>query len=249
MVALLVLIILGFVFLIHMAKGGYVGTGGTILVLFVIALIISAALSIDFSIVVILMIVVIALVVVVSLFDTKQQQSTTCDMDVQNTPQFSEYCQQNTAVFTLFGTEQIASGKDFRWKEALEKLALLEEGYFPYSLTFELPITGQALEKSKLDGFDYKIVPTESGKYADLYLKLSDVEKYITHRNRSGNYYRPSMYEQMPQEIRCLFYAGKVTIGVPFGQDGYIPCQVMTIQEAREFMSRKMEERYRRYIN
>ncbi len=149
-------------------------------------------------------------------------------------------------MFTLFGTEQLASGKDFHWKEALEKLALLEEGYFPYSHTFELPITDQALEKSKLDGFDCKIIPTENGKYADLYLKLSDVEKYIAHRNRSGNYYRPSMYEQIPQEIRNLFYAGKVTIGIPFGQDGYVPCQVMTISEAREFMSRKMEERFQK---
>lgn len=110
-----------------------------------------------------------------------------------------------------------------------------------------MPITDQTLQKSKLDGFDYKIIPTASGKYADLYLKLSDVEKYIVHRNSSGNYYRPSMYEQMPQEIRNLFYTGKVTIGVPFGQDGYIPSQVMTIPEAREFMSRKMEERFQKY--
>lgn len=149
-------------------------------------------------------------------------------------------------MFTLFGTELIASGKDFHWHEALEKLALLEEGYFPYSLTFELPITNQALEKSKLDGFDCKIVPTASGKYADLYLKLSDVEKYIAHRNSSGNYYRPSIYEEIPQEIRSLFYDGKVTIGVPFGQDGYIPSQVMTIPEAREFMRDKMEERFQK---
>lgn len=149
-------------------------------------------------------------------------------------------------MFTLFGTELIASGKDFHWHEALEKLALLEEGYFPYSLTFELPITNQALEKSKLDGFDCKIVPTASEKYADLYLKLSDVEKYIAHRNSSGNYYRPSIYEEIPQEIRSLFYDGKVTIGVPFGQDGYIPSQVMTIPEAREFMRDKMEERFQK---
>lgn len=150
-------------------------------------------------------------------------------------------------MFTLFGTELIASGRDFHWQEALEKLTLLEEGYFPYALTFELPITDQALQKSKLDGFDYKIVPTASERYADLYLKLSDVEKYIVHRNSSGNYYRPSMYEQMPQEIRNLFYAGKVTIGVPFGQDGCIPSQVMTIPEAREFMRDKMEERFQKY--
>lgn len=150
-------------------------------------------------------------------------------------------------MFTLFGTEQLASGKDFHWQEALEKLALLEEGYFPYSQTFELPITEQTLQKSKLDGFNYKIVPTASGEYADLYLKLSDVENYIVRRNSSGNYYRPSMYEQMPQEIRNLFYAGKVTIGIPFGQDGYIPSQTMTIPEAREFMIRKMEERFQKH--
>lgn len=149
--------------------------------------------------------------------------------------------------FSLFGVVGTTSGKDHQWRDALEKLALLEEGYFPYALTFELPITDQALQKSKLDGFDYKIVPTASERYADLYLKLSDVEKYIVHRNSSGNYYRPSMYEQMPQEIRNLFYAGKVTIGVPFGQDGCIPSQVMTIPEAREFMRDKMEERFQKY--
>lgn len=170
------------------------------------------------------------------------------NVNTQRTEFFAKSRKWQEDMFTLFGTEQLASGNDFHWKEALEKLALLEEGYFPYSLTFELPITDQALEKSKLDGFDCKIAPTESGKYADLYLKLSDVEKYIVHRNSSGNYYRPSMYEQMPQEIRNLFYAGKVTIGVPFGQDGHIPSQVMTIPEAREFMRDKMEERFQEYL-
>ena len=169
------------------------------------------------------------------------------NVNTRRTEFFAKSRKWQEDMFTLFSTEQLASGKDFHWQEALEKLALLEEGYFPYSLTFELPITDQALEKSKLDGFDCKIVPTESNKYADLYLKLSDMEKYIAHRNRSGNYYRPSMYEQMPQEIRNLFYTGKVTIGVPFGQDGYVPCQAMTIPEAREFMSRKMEERFQKY--
>ncbi len=169
------------------------------------------------------------------------------NINTRRTEFFAKSRQWQEDMFTLFGTEQLASGKDFHWHEALEKLDLLEEGYFPYALTFEPPITDQALEKSKLDGFECKIVPAASGKYADLYLKLSDVEKYIVHRNSSGNYYRPSMYEQMPQEIRNLFYAGKVTIGVPFGQDGYIPTQVMTIPEAREFMSAKMEERFQEY--
>ena len=169
------------------------------------------------------------------------------DINLQRKEFFAKSRKWQEDMFTLFGIEQLASGKDFHWHEALEKLALLEEGYFPYSQTFELPITDQALQKSKLDGFDCKIVPTASGKYADLYLKLFDVEKYIVHRNSSGKYYRPSMYEQMPQEIRSLFYDGKVTIGVPFGQNGYVPCQAMTISEAREFMSRKMEERFQKY--
>lgn len=178
--------------------------------------------------------------------EIKAKQMTN-DADTMRREFFAKSRKWQEDMFTLFGTEQLASGKDFHWHEALEKLALLEEGYFPYALTFELPITDQKLQKSRLDGFQYKIVPTASDKYADLYLKLSDVEKYIVYRNSSGNYYKPSMYEQMPQEIRNLFYAGKVTIGVPFGQDGNIPCQAMTIPEAREFMSNKMEERFQKY--
>lgn len=256
MVALLVLIILGFVFMIHMAKGGYVGTGGTILVLCVIALIISAASSINISTVILIMLAIIIVIVIANACinnsnspSPRQIEQQEKEVELQREQFLSESRKWQEDMFTLFSTEGISSGKDFHWHEALEKLALLEEGYFPYSQTFELPITDQALQKSKLDGFECKIVPTANGKYADLYLKLADVEKYIVHRNSSGNYYRPSIYEQMPQEIRSLFYAGKVTIGVPFGQDGHIPCQVMTIPEAREFMRNKMEERYRRYIN
>lgn len=72
MVALFVLIALGFVFMIHMAKGGYVGTGGTILVLFVLALVISAAFSVDFSAVVIFMLLIIALIIVFSVLTTAE---------------------------------------------------------------------------------------------------------------------------------------------------------------------------------
>ena len=150
-------------------------------------------------------------------------------------------------MFTLFGTERFASGRDFHWQEALEKLALLEEGYFPYGMFYKYPLLEEELKKYHMFGFAYKTVPRASGKYADLYLKLSDVEKYIVHCNSNGNYYRPSIYEEVPQEIRNLFYAGKVTIGVPFRQDDYMPCQAMTIPEAREFMSRKMEERFQKY--
>lgn len=169
------------------------------------------------------------------------------DEETMRTEFFAKSRKWQEDMFTLFGTEQLASGKDFQWQEALEKLDLLEEGYFPYSMFLKYPLSEEELKKYHMFGFEYKTVPIASGDYADLYLKLSDVEKYIVHRNSSGNYYMPSKYEQMPQEIRNLFYDGKVTIGVPFGQDGYIPSQVMTIPEAREFMSCKMEERFQKY--
>ena len=73
------------------------------------------------------------------------------------------------------------------------------------------------------------------------------MEKYIVHRNSSGNYYKHSMYEEIPQEVRELFYAGKVTVGIPYGQSGAVPCQPMTIQEARDFMNTAMEERFQEY--
>ena len=64
--------------------------------------------------------------------------------------------------FTLFGEAGTTRGEDFQWTAALEKLTLLEEGYYPFALTFELPITDAALEKSKLKGFQYKTVITSS---------------------------------------------------------------------------------------
>ena len=149
--------------------------------------------------------------------------------------------------FTLFGAVGTTSGKDHQWREATEILDRLEAGYFPYSWTFRYPVVTEDLKKCKLENFDYKIVPQDNGGYAELFLKLSDVEKYISYRNGSGNYYIPSMYERMPPEIRSLLYAGKVTIGIPFGQDGYVPSQVMTIPEAREFMNNKMENRFEDY--
>lgn len=70
MTALIVLVVLGFVFLIHGAKGGYVGAGGAVLVLFVLALLISAATSVDFSVVVIILLVVVAFIIAFSVFST-----------------------------------------------------------------------------------------------------------------------------------------------------------------------------------
>ena len=148
--------------------------------------------------------------------------------------------------FTLFGAVGTTSGKDHQWREATEILDRLEAGYFPYSWTFHYPITDEDLIKCKLENFDYKIVPQDNGEYAELFLKLSDIEDYIAYRNSNGRYFMRSMYEEIPQEIRSLLYDGKITIGVPFGQDGYIPCQIMTFQQAREFMNNKMEERFQK---
>lgn len=124
-------------------------------------------------------------------------------------------------------------------------LDLIDEGFWPVPKVFKSPISSEVLQKSKLEGFQYKVV--QKGDYAELYLRLSEVENYIVHRNSSGNYYKRSMYEEIPQEVRELFYAGKTTIGIPFGQVGSVPCQAMTTQEAREFMERTMEERFQEY--
>ena len=260
MVALIVLVILGFVFLIHMAKGGYVGTGGTILVLFVIALIISAALSINISTVIIIMLAVIIVIVIANACindsnSPRQIERHKKEVEFQREQFLSESRKWGEDKFTLFGTEEISSGKDFSWREALEKLALLEEGYFPYRTS--ISPTESTSEKTirlnqyALEKCHYKIESTSTinNKPCSFgYLALSDVENYISFRKSIGGFYRPSIYEEVPQEIRNLFYAGKVTIGVPFGQDGHIPCQVMTIPEAREFMKRKMEERFQKYL-
>jgi len=148
-------------------------------------------------------------------------------------------------VFMLFGKPD-DKGKDLQWHEAQEKLELLQDGYFPYSIVMEYPITDEAMEKDNLKNLQYKIVPTVSEKYVDIYLKLTDVEPYIVRRN-SFYHYRPSIYEQIPSEVRNLFNEGKVTIGIPFGQADRTYCQVMTIQEAKEFMSTIMENRFQKY--
>lgn len=148
-------------------------------------------------------------------------------------------------TFMLFGKPN-DRGKVHQWHEALEKLELLQDSYFPYSIVMENPISDEVLEKNNLKNLQYKIVPTVSEKYVDIYLKLTDVEPYIVRRN-STYHYRPSIYEQIPSEVRNLFNEGKVTIGIPFGQADSTPCQVMTIQEAKVFMSTIMENRFQKY--
>lgn len=148
-------------------------------------------------------------------------------------------------LFMLFGKPD-DRGKDHQWHEAMEKLDLLQDGYFPYSIMMEYPITDEVLEKYKLKNFQYKLVPTASEKYVDIYLKLTDVEQYIALRN-STYHYRPSIYEEIPLEVRNLFHEGKVTIGIPFAQADSTPCQVKTISEAKEFMSTIMENRFQKY--
>lgn len=147
--------------------------------------------------------------------------------------------------FTLFGAVGSSSGYDFQWREAFEKLALLDDGFWPYAMTFKYPISIEDLQRSKLDGFQYKVI--QNGDYAELYLKLSDVEKYIVYRNSTGHYYKCSLYEEICPEVRELFYNGKVTIGIPFGQSGTVPCQSMTIQEAKEFVQTVMENRFQQH--
>ena len=149
--------------------------------------------------------------------------------------------------FTLFGEVGNTNGKDHQWHEALEILDRLESGYFPYSWTFHYPLSNEDLKKSKIKNFNYKVVPKESGDYADIYLKLSDVEDFITYRNSNGRYFMRSTFEEIPQEIRKLLYDGKITIGIPYGQDGNVSCQVMTLQEAREFMQNTMKRRFQNY--
>ena len=148
-------------------------------------------------------------------------------------------------MFMLFGKPH-DRGKAHQWHEALEKLELLQDGYFPYSIVMEYPITDVALEKDNLKNLQYKIVPTVSAKHVEVYLKVTDVEQYIACRN-STYHYRPSIYEQIPSEVRNLFNEGKVTIGIPFGQADSTYCQVMSILEAKEFMSTIMENRFQKY--
>lgn len=170
------------------------------------------------------------------------------DENAQRNRFFAEQRKWQEDKFTLFGKVGNSDGYDFQWREALEKITLLDEGYFPFALTLELPISNTVLEKRKLKGFQYKSIPTANGKYTDLYLKLSDVENYIVHRNRSGNHYKRSMYEEIPQEVRELFYAGNTTIGIPFGQVSSVACQAMTIQQARNFMQTVMEKRFQEWF-
>lgn len=148
--------------------------------------------------------------------------------------------------FLLFGHIGNTDGRVYRWEDAEKQLDLLEEGYFPYPFGMEMPITKETLRKYSLEKSKFKTVPVSDGM-AFLYIKLSDVEKYITYRNSKGRYYKCSICEEIPAEIRNWFYEGKVTIGVPYGHGlgGSMPCQVMTFQEAREFMKARMEELFK----
>lgn len=168
------------------------------------------------------------------------------DAELMRKEFFAKSRKHKADMFMLFGKPG-ERGKSHQWHEAQKKIELLEDGYFPYSsIMMEYPITDEDLEKSKLKNFQYKIVPTASEKYVDIYLKLTDVEAYIVLRN-STYHYRPSIYEEIPMEVRKLFYEGKVTIGIPFAQVDSTPCQVMTIQEAKEYMRTTMENRFQKY--
>lgn len=179
----------------------------------------------------------------------RQVQEWKNDIDLQRKEFFVYKKKWGEDIFTLFGQIGSTGGRDHRWNEAKEKLDLLEEGYFPYPMGIRLPITDESLCKYKLEKSQYKIVPNDRNNYAELYMALSSVEDYIDYRNRTGNYYKLSICEEIPKEIRKLFYDGKTTIGVPYGHGlgQPVPCQAMTFREAREFMQDRMEERFQKY--
>lgn len=167
------------------------------------------------------------------------------DIDAQRKEFFAYKKKWQEDVFTLFGRIGSTSGRDHQWDDAKKKLGLLEEGYFPYPMGMRLPITAADLRKHKLEKSRYKIVSVDSHSYAELYMELSSVEDYISYRS-TGSYFKPSIYEEIPMEVRLWLYDGKITIGVPYGHGlgQPVPCQVMTFHEAREFMQARMEEQF-----
>ena len=155
---------------------------------------------------------------------------------------FADQRKSGKDCFNLFGQPDWISGDKFSWKNALKMLDLVEEGYFPYGLPFKCPIEDKELKFFEIQDLPYKIIPACEG-YVDLYLKLSDVEKYVG--NRRGVVWR--RYREMTYDQKDMFHSGKVTIGVPYGQGGCAPSQLMTIQEARDFMANTMEKRFQKY--
>lgn len=188
------------------------------------------------------------------------------DIELQRNEFFMKRKRWQEDKFTLFGEVGSISaakwevlevnrlGHSLQWHAALEKLAILEEGYFPYTTVIRQRTSTSEktikLNQYELEKCHYKI---EENSMIDNkpcsfgYLALSDVENYINFRKNIGGFCFPCIYEQIPQEIRSMFYSGKVTIGIPYGQEGITPCQIMTIQEARDFMSNTMEERFQKH--
>lgn len=167
------------------------------------------------------------------------------DTDLQRKEFFAYKKKWQEDVFTLFGRIGSTSGRDHQWDDAKKKLDLLEEGYFPYPMGVRLPMDDVKLRKYKLEKSRYKII-SHDNEYGELYMALSSVEDYITYRNSTGSYFKPSIYEEIPAEVCLWLYEGKITIGVPYGHGlgQPVPCQAMTFQEAREFMQARMEEQF-----
>ena len=168
------------------------------------------------------------------------------DVDRQRKEFFAKQKKWGNDRFLFMGEVGSYDGKEYSWKDVLEKLDLIEEGYWFEHGTMKLPITDECMKERSMDGLQWKFVLCSVSDYVNYYLKLTDIEKHIAYRNSNGVHWKHSMYEDYIPDLRNLVYNGKVTIGVPFCAPDSEPCRVMTIQEARDFMNNKMEERFQK---
>jgi hypothetical protein len=137
---------------------------------------------------------------------------------------------------------------DLQWNRILELLDLIDEGYFPAAYVIDTNSKEKALQRYGLENYSYKEVPF-GGSLACIYLKMSDTMDYFDHGGTCRDWTGcDGIYHQAVMSwhsVRELLKQGKVIIGLPFGNDS--EPQTMTTAEAREFMSRKMEERFQKY--
>lgn len=136
---------------------------------------------------------------------------------------------------------------DLPWNRILELLDLIDEGYFPAACVVNTNSKEKTLRFFGLEKYNYKEVQFSSS-LACVYLKISDAIDYFDHGGTCRNWTGcDGTYHQAVMSwdsVRKLLEHGKVMIGLPFGE-GEEP-QIMTTAKAREFMSRKMEERFQK---
>ena len=149
--------------------------------------------------------------------------------------------------------EKIGStdGKKYSWIKILEKLDLLEEGYWCEGHFVNKNSLNPASKEHDTDErLHWKIVPNGCSDCFDYYLKLSDINKDIPRgENKDFDFVKLS-FNNCGKTLCDLVLNGKVTIGLPFGTTTFsVPCRAMTFQEAREFMAQIMEDMFQRYYN